>query len=107
MDQGGVGVVERSVRAQLEELARGSEIELVFFDGLDDALMGTVERFGPEGRYTVALYDREKCVEIFASQAEGNTGEERRNSAEEWMSFNVEDAHVGAATPAFFHRPRG
>lgn len=79
-------------RAEIEELAEEGGLEVVFFDGLDSAIVGLVERFGMS---PVVLYDREKCIDAFMAQ--GMSHEE----AEEWMSVNVEGAWVGEGTPAF------
>ena len=49
-------------------------------DGLGDALLG----YGQQGQQTVAVYDYEKCVEIFMER-DGMTEEE----AIEWIDFNV------------------
>jgi hypothetical protein len=65
---------------------------MVFCDGLDEALIGVVARFGMEA---VALYDRQKVIAIF--MRDGCTYEE----AEEYFEFNVIGAWVGPLTPAF------
>ena len=41
------------------------EDELLLADGFDDALIGTGERCGQP---TIAVYDREKCIEILQGQ---------------------------------------
>lgn len=66
--------------------------DLLFADGLDEALIGIVTRFGME---PVALYDRDKVIEIFMK--EGLNLEE----AEEHFGFNVFGAWVGEKTPAY------
>lgn len=66
--------------------------ECMAADGLEEALIGYVERFGME---PVALYDRDKCLEIFMK--DGLTEEE----AIEHFEFNVRGAWVGETTPAF------
>jgi len=67
--------------------------EILLADGFEDALMGTVSRFGMQ---KVALYDRAKCIEILMER-DGMTYE----GAEEYFSFNVIGAWVGEGTPAF------
>ena len=67
--------------------------EAMMLDGLEDAIVGVMLRFGNSG--PVALYDRSKCIEIF--KAQGCTEEE----AEEHFEFNVIGAWVGDGTPAF------
>ena len=64
-------------------------------DGLDEAFLGISCGFGP----TKAVYDWDKCVEIF-KERDGMT----RDEAVEWMDFNVTGAYVGEQTPEFIHR---
>ena len=66
--------------------------EILFLDGFEAALIGTVYRFGMP---SVALYDRAKCIDIL--MRDGLTHE----VAEEHFAFNVEGAWVGERTPAF------
>lgn len=66
--------------------------DMLFCDGFDEALIGTVSRFGME---TVALYDRTKIIEVL--MRDGLTWEE----AEEHFSFNIIGAWAGEHTPAF------
>jgi len=62
-------------------------------DGLDDALIGYVERCGEEVRL---VYDRDKAIEILMH----DIGE--RQAAEEYFDFNVAGAWVGPGTPFWF-----
>jgi hypothetical protein len=78
---------------EYKELLAEVNEEMIFFDGYEDALIGYVERFGMG---PVALYDRNKCIEILMKR-DGMTGEE----AEEFFEFNTIGAWVGEATPAF------
>lgn len=73
-----------------EELAEENE-GMLFADGFDDALIGTVQVFNK----TVALYNRETCIQILNKQ--GMTWDE----AEEYFQYNVVGAYVGENTPAF------
>lgn len=61
-------------------------------EGLDDALIG----FGEQAGQTVAVYDCEKCVEIFM-QRDGMD----RDEAEEHMSYNVAGTYLPGQTPVF------
>ena len=61
-------------------------------DGFEEALIGLGHRF----TYAVAVYDRQKCLDILMAR-DGMTYEE----AEEYFSFNVEGAYVGEQTPVF------
>jgi len=67
--------------------------DLLTADGLDDALIGYVEQFG---RPPVALYDREKCIQILMER-DGMD----REGAEEFFEFNTIGAWVGDTTPAY------
>mgnify|MGYP003152277520 FL=1 len=62
-------------------------------DGFDSALIGFVEGCG---RTTVALYDRNKCIDILINR-DGMDYEE----AVEFFDFNVVGAYVGDNTPLF------
>jgi hypothetical protein len=61
-------------------------------DGFEEALIGMGHRF----MYAVAVYDRQKCLDILIAR-DGMTYEE----AEEYFSFNTEGAFVGEHTPVF------
>ena len=63
-------------------------------DGLDEAFLGVSCGFGP----SKAVYDWDKCVDIFMKRDEMT-----REEAEEYMNFNVTGAYVGEQTPEFIH----
>lgn len=67
--------------------------EFLLADGFESAFCGVV--YG-KMRTPVACYDRERCIEILVSR-EGLT----EDDAEEFFSYNVEDAWVGETTPVF------
>lgn len=67
------------------------EEEVLFADGFDEALIGTGRRINGS---LIAIYDRNKCVEILSRDMSPE-------EAEEYFSFNVEGAWVGEATPMF------
>lgn len=84
----------RNALAEIDE-------DILLADGFDDAFVGYAERCtqGP-----VAVYDREKCIEILMTGTGaglivkgGMTWEE----AEEFFEFNVIGAWVGDRTPLF------
>jgi len=75
-----------SIREMLEEID-----DFLFADGLDDALMGFVSIAGKD----VALYDREKAIQIILQ------GDMDYEEAEEFFDYNVQGAYVGEKTPAF------
>ena len=76
-----------------DELADILDVEVLAADGLDDALIGYVERCGEPIRL---VYDRERCIEILEYEF-GDYG-----SAVEWFEFNTAGAHVGELTPFWF-----
>jgi hypothetical protein len=67
--------------------------EILLADGFEGALIGYVERFGQP---PLALYDREKCIEILMAR-DGMDYEE----AVEFFEFNTLGAWIGDYTPAF------
>lgn len=77
-----------SVSEQLADI----DAAILLADGFEDALLGFVE---VAGRSLVALYDRNKCIQILM---EDNLSYE---DAEEFFEFNVLGAYVGEYTPAF------
>jgi hypothetical protein len=68
--------------------------EIMVADGLDDALIGW--GYSP-ARGHFAVYDVEKCIEIFAREM-------GYNDAVEFFEFNTEGAYVGEGTPVFMRR---
>ena len=73
--------------------------EVVLADGFEEAFAGVV--YGKGRDNPVVCYDRRECLAILMER-DGMSHEE----AEEFFSFNVEDAWVGEATPMFLDRPR-
>tara|TARA_R110001583_G_scaffold74729_2_gene206711 strand:- start:3350 stop:3676 length:327 start_codon:yes stop_codon:yes gene_type:complete len=77
---------------EVESILQDINPEALTADGLGQAIVG----FG--GQYPmqpVAVYDYDKCVEVFMEQ--GMSEEE----AIEWMEFNVVSAYLGEGTPIF------
>jgi|TARA_R110002012_G_scaffold84090_6_gene210941 hypothetical protein len=74
------------VLSTLEEL----NPEAIMYDGFDDALVGIVARCGTE---PLALYDREKCIQLLVGQGLTNT------DAEDYFCYNVEGCYAGPHTP--------
>ena len=79
---------KESVREYIAEYSP----DALFAEGLDDAILGVVERFAMT---PVVLYDRDKCIEILMGQ--DMTYEE----AEEFFDYNVLGSWVGDGTPCF------
>ena len=65
-------------------------------DGFEDALIG----FGYQFTYPIAVYNREKCIEILMDR-DGMDDEE----AIEYFDFNVSGAWAGESTPVFLASP--
>ena len=73
----------------------GEEVECWVAEGLDDALMG----YGEQAGQTVAVYDYEKCLDIFVKR----DGMDRDEAAEH-MSYNVAGTYLPGKTPVFLER---
>jgi hypothetical protein len=78
----------------LNKVEQLSEInpEILLCDGFEDALIGFVDVFNK----TIALYDKQKCLDILI-QRDGMTEEE----AFEFFDYNVTGSYDGEHTPAF------
>lgn len=72
----------------------GDDYSILLADGLDEAFIGIGWQFNTP----LAVYDRDKCIEILESQ--GMTPEE----AQEYFYFNTRGAYVGEQTPIFLER---
>jgi len=70
--------------------------EVWLAEGLDGALIG----YGEQAGQTVAVYDREKCLEILMER-DGSS----REAAEEHMSYNVAGTYLPGQTPVFLEHP--
>jgi hypothetical protein len=98
-----------TIREQISEY----NPEAILFDDLDDAVIGVGQQHGSQ---TVAVYDRDKCIEIFYH----NFSEEKKEQVKreltddelleaeidaiEWFDYNVGCAYVGENTPIFVER---
>ena len=77
------------------------DADVLLADGLDDALVGVGQQFHGD---PIAVYDRAKCIGIFASEfASDGDEDEDYEMAEEHFEFNVQGAWVGKGTPIFIH----
>lgn len=72
----------------------GDDYSILLADGLDEAFIGIGWQFNTP----LAVYDRDKCIEILESQ--GMTPEE----AQEYFYFNTQGAYVGEQTPIFLEK---
>ena len=68
---------------------------MLLADGLDDAFIGVGQQFNTQ----YAVYDREKCIQIFINEHDMD-----REMAEEYFDYNVQGAWVGELTPIFVDR---
>lgn len=73
------------------------EDDILVYNGLEEALIGTVYRCGMEG--PCAVYDYELLVDVF-TQRDGMTYEE----AVEYIDFNIVGLFIGARTPFILER---
>ena len=69
--------------------------EALLADGFEDALIGVGQQFNK----TLAVYDRQRCIEILMER-DGMSDEE----AVEYFEFNVTGAWVGGNPPIFFEK---
>jgi hypothetical protein len=69
--------------------------KILLADGFEEALLG----YATQGNRTMAVYDREKCIQILMDR-NGVTSEE----AEDYFQYNTEGAWMGEYTPAFLTR---
>ena len=64
---------------------------VLFCDGFEEALIGIAEQYH---RTAIAIYDREKIIEILAKDMS-------YEEAEEYFDYNIFQAWVGEQTPMF------
>lgn len=90
---------------QLKELLETIDYynpDAMLVDGLNEAIIGMGQQHGGP---TVAIYDRDRCIELFAEQfieVENDlTWDDAYQDAIEWFEYNVECAYVGDNTPIF------
>ncbi len=62
-------------------------------DGFEDAFIGIGRQFGSP----IAIYDRNKCIDILMKDM-------LEEEAEEYFQYNVEGAWVGENTPIFMEQ---
>lgn len=80
---------------QLEEMTDG---EAILYPNYEEALVGICIQFG---RPPVALYDRDKCIEILMMDMKEHDPEEAYEMAVEHFEFNTLGCWAGEYTPAF------
>jgi hypothetical protein len=80
------------IKERLDEI----DEDILLADGFEEALVGFVDGWVGGSRGQVALYDREKCIQILVKR-DKMTEEE----AEEYFEFNTAGAYVGEKTPVF------
>jgi len=77
------------------------ESEILLADGFEEAFIGIGNQYTKE---PVAIYDREKCIEILVKQfSKGGRKDEDDlyTEAVEYLDFNVTGSWVGDRTPIF------
>lgn len=72
--------------------------EFLQADGFAEAFAGVV--YG-KGRVPLVCYDRDICIDILIGEDKDGNVQMTKEEAEEYFSFNVEDAWVGELTPVF------
>jgi len=79
----------------IQELIRDDR-SIVFYDGLEEAVVGTAERFNMS---PVVAYDVEKILEIYMERDEMSYEE-----ALEYFNYNTIGGWYGKATPVFIRK---
>ena len=82
--------IEISTPADIVSTLEELNPEAIMYDGFDEAIVGMVARCGTE---PLALYDREKCLQILMDK--GVSYEE----ALDYFCYNVEGCWAGPNTP--------
>ena len=97
-DEGTQAVAPESkeVVDQIQHHAATTETWALLADGFEDALIGYCDPPFEGLDYFIAVYDRDKCIEILMKR----DGMEY-DKAVEFFEFNVVGAHMGPGTPAF------
>lgn len=80
-------------RDELEELFQDCD-ELLYWDGLDDAIIGYTLNCGT----TIVIYDYEECIKCFHRAGMGYV------AAIEHVDFNLLNTHMGDNTPITIKR---
>jgi hypothetical protein len=73
---------------------------IIFFDGLDDAIIG--HAYLRQSQTHVVVYDYDKIVEALMKRQGMN-----RKVAREYADFNIVGAYLGEFTPVIVHRKKG
>ena len=79
------------MKKKIEEFCEINEIEVVFIDNFDNAIVGLIKSYGDE--YKV-LYDTDKVISILSESMD-------EEQAVEYFEFNIIGAYMGKNTPAF------
>ena len=75
------------------EFLKDENPDYLLADGFDDAIVGTVERYGMN---TVVLYNKNACIDILMKDSEMTEDE-----AIDYFYYNVIGSYVGEYTPCF------
>lgn len=94
-----------STRKPWEALIEQDNSEALYFDGLDDAVVGIGYR---HTKQPLVVYSQTKILDILAAQAETDRSKfmsnaECREMALEWFGFNIEGAWCGEGTPIIIY----
>jgi hypothetical protein len=85
-----------NMKKTLTDWADENDVILVFFDGLEDAIVGLATVFTTQPARVV--YSYRKILDILVRDSDMT-----REEADEFFSFNIEGAWVGDATPAILY----
>ena len=79
----------------IKEILAEENPDAIFFDNLDDAIIGIARRCGQP---SVVAYSIEKCLNILSKEMS-------YEEAIEYFDFNVIGSWIGQNTPVFIHEP--
>lgn len=78
----------------LKEILAEENPEALFMDGFEEAIVGFAQRHTEP---PLVIYDRRTCIEILMREMS-------EEEAEEYFSFNCENAWAGKGTPLILYR---
>jgi len=89
-----------SEKKEIKKISKREEIEqnydedygLIFFDGLDDAIVGVVEKFGND---MAVLYSKKGIIDILMKD------DMTHEDALEYFYYNIIGGYLGETTPVF------
>lgn len=85
----------------VETILKERNEDALLADGFEEALVGITTGYVNGHQNALAVYDRDKCIEILMKR-DGMDYDD----AEEFLEFNTEGAWMGENTPVFAEFPK-